>query len=223
MACKSAARGVGSPSVHAGYQPGRVDQSSPRAAGAPLRARGLTDRLQAARRRLGMHRRRDMARRAYGERARDASSGLVNRNNATIAVAQGLLIDLQPQHLTSCCALKSARNPHEMGFVAVLRFKTGIGRRACLRCRGWELMGSAPQTDQTEACGEQHRRKSGKSAILRSGQPWHSGVALPAKHGKDFWTAGGSESTRLGSPPKSRIRTGLPRRHICGARRMAHG
>jgi hypothetical protein len=33
----------------------------------------------------------------------------------------------------------------------------------------------------------------------------------------------GSESTRLGSPPKSRIRTGLPRRHICGARRMAHG
>ena len=190
MACRSVAGGAGSPSVHAGYQPGRVDQSSPRAAGAPLRARGLTDRLQAARRRLGMHRRRDMARRAYGQRARDASSGLVNRNNATIAVAQGLLIDLQPQHLTSCCALKSARNPHEMGFVAVLRFKTGIGRRACLCCRGWESMGSASQTDQTEACGEQHRRKSGKSAILRSGQPWHSGVALPAKHGKDFWTAG---------------------------------
>jgi hypothetical protein len=79
--------------------------------------------------------------------------------------------------------------------------------------------------DQTQACRGHHRRKSCNSAILPSGHPWQGCVvALPAKHGKDFWTAGGSTSTRIGSAARQgRLRTGLPRRQICGARRMAHG
>jgi hypothetical protein len=48
-----------------------------------------------------------------------------------------------------------------------------------------------------------------------------SSLSRQARYQKSGWQ--GSESTRLGSPPKSRIRTGLPRRQICGARRMAHG
>jgi hypothetical protein len=48
-------------------------------------------------------------------------------------------------------------------------------------------------------------------------------ITLPAKHHIRVPDVGGLKSTRLGSPPKSRIRTGLPRLQICGARRMAHG
>src|SRR5215468_8966491 len=43
-------------------------------------------------------------------------------------------------------------------------------------------------------------------------------ASLLSRHAWDGFSAAGSESTRLGSPPKSRLRTGLPRRQICGAR-----
>jgi hypothetical protein len=101
----------------------------------------------------------------------------------------------------------------------------GIGRNARLCCCRSESKRLEPQRDQIESCRGQYRRTSCNSAILSIRAPWHSRVvALPAKHGKDFWTAGGSASTRIGPAARqSRLRTGLPRRQICGARRMAHG
>jgi len=61
----------------------------------------------------------------------------------------------------------------------------------------------------------------GYSSIRPPVAKW--GRHSPGYAWQGFLDAGGSESTRLGSRPKSRIRTGLPRRQICGARRMAHG
>jgi hypothetical protein len=51
----------------------------------------------------------------------------LKRNTATIAMAQGVLINLQPQQPSLSCASKSVGNWHGMGNVAVLRINTSIG------------------------------------------------------------------------------------------------
>ena len=54
-----------------------------------------------------------------------------NRNNVTIPMEQGLLAQSEPQHAHSCYASKSAGNPHETGFVALLRLKIRGASRWC--------------------------------------------------------------------------------------------
>ena len=49
----------------------------------------------------------------------------LNRNTATTAEAQGLLVQSQPQHSKFMLRFESTGNLGGMGFVAVLRFKGG--------------------------------------------------------------------------------------------------
>jgi hypothetical protein len=162
-----------------------------------------------------MHRSRDMR---YERTLHARRLTLANRNPATIAVAAGFLVNWQSQHGASCCALENARSHDGMRFVAVLRVQIR-GRVSALICR----------CSATHRCHQQKTSKergiAGNRAIWSFVDPTRRArvITLPAKHHIRVPDVGGLKSTRLGSPPKSRIRTGLPRLQICGARRMAHG
>ena len=78
--------------------------------------------------------------------------GLVNRNNATIAVAQGLLIDLQPQHLTSCCALKRPETPMKWALLRCCGSKRVLdGVRVCVAVGGSRWVRHLKPTKQKHA------------------------------------------------------------------------